>query len=205
MGNKNPPWQRSKGFRARKVDTRNLRQRILIVCEGAKTEPNYFRGFRVNRQIYEIDIQGIGYNTASLVKKAVSLKEKDDYDQVWCVFDRDSFPAQDFNAAFEIASHHDINIAYSNQAFELWYLLRFHYYDSAIQRKEYCEMLSERLGHKYEKNSETIYDELLSQQTTAIRNAEKLYSNYKPCQPERDNPSTTVHLLVKALNELKAR
>lgn len=119
MGNKNPPWDRSKAYRSRKVENRNLRQRVLIVCEGAKTEPNYFKGFRVNRTIYEIDIHGVGYNTASLVRKAISLKEKDGYDQVWCVFDRDSFPAQDFNAAFEIASSHDIKIAYSNQAFEL--------------------------------------------------------------------------------------
>jgi hypothetical protein len=57
MGNKNPPWQRSKSYRDRKVETRNLRQRILIVCEGAKTEPNYFKSFRVNKTIYEIDIR----------------------------------------------------------------------------------------------------------------------------------------------------
>lgn len=204
MGNKKAPWDRSKGYRARKVETRNPRQRILIVCEGEKTEPNYFKGFRVNKTIYEIDIQGVGYNTSSLVRKAISLKDNDHYDQVWCVFDRDSNSAQQFNAAFEIASSHDIKVAYSNQAFELWYLLHFHYYDSAIQRKEYCKMLTEKLGHKYEKNSETIYDELLSLQSDAIRNAKKLYSSYKPCKPESDNPSTTVHLLVTALNDLKA-
>ena len=102
MGNKNPPWQRSKSYRDRKVESRNLRQRILIVCEGAKTEPNYFKGFRVNRTIYEIDIRGIGYNTASLVREAISLKKESDYDQIWCVFDRDSFPPQDFNAALKL-------------------------------------------------------------------------------------------------------
>ncbi|MEP7343188.1 MAG: RloB family protein [Acidobacteriota bacterium] len=92
-----------------------------------------------------------------------------------------------------------------NEAFELWYLLHFHYYDAAIPRREYCAKLTDLLGHKYEKNSKTIYDELLSRQATAIRNAEKLFSSYKPCKPESDNPSTTVHLLVKALNELKAQ
>jgi hypothetical protein len=84
-------------------------------------------------------------------------------------------------------------------------LLHFHYYDAAIPRREYCAKLTELLGHKNEKNSETIYDELLSRQADAIRNAEKLYSSYNPCWPERDNPSTTVHLLVTALNDLKAR
>ncbi|MEP7343187.1 MAG: RloB family protein [Acidobacteriota bacterium] len=113
MGNKNPPWQRSNSYRTRKVETRNLRQRILIVCEGKETEANYFSRFRVNTKIYKVDIHGVGCNTASLVREAVSLKEQNHYDQVWCVFDRDSFPAQDFNTAFEIARHNDIEIAYS--------------------------------------------------------------------------------------------
>lgn len=202
MGNKQSPWSRSRSYLNRKVDNRNIKQRILIVCEGSKTEPNYFNRFPINKQVYFVDVQGLGYNTASLVKKAVLLKEKESFDQVWCVFDRDSFSAQEFNAAFQIAKPHDVSIAYSNQAFELWYLLHFHYYDVAIQRNEYCKMLTEKLGHRYEKNSETIYDELLSQQPEALRNAHRLHSSYNPCNPERDNPSTTVHLLVAALNKL---
>ncbi len=33
-------------FRKRKVATRDRRPRILIVCEGEKTEPKYFESFR---------------------------------------------------------------------------------------------------------------------------------------------------------------
>ena len=204
MGKKRAPWERSSNRHQRKVDIRNILERFLIVCEGAKTEPNYFRSFRVNRTIFEVDIQGFGYNTLSLVEKAVELKTGNDYDQVWCVFDRDSFPAQIFNTAFEKAKREKIKIAYSNEAFEIWYLLHFQYYDSAIKRKEYLKMLSQQLGFKYEKNSETIYDELLELQADAIRNAKRLYASYSPCNPERDNPSTTVFELVEALNKFVA-
>ncbi len=201
MGKKRAPWERSSNRHQRKVDTRNIRERFLIVCEGAKTEPNYFKSFRVNRTIFEVDIQGFGYNTLSLVEKAIELKAGENYDQVWCVFDRDSFPAGIFNAAFEKARHEGIKIAYSNEVFELWYLLHFQFYDSVIKRKEYWKMLSKELGHKYEKNSEIIYDELLSRQVDAIRNAKRLYASYSPCNPERDNPSTTVFELVEALSK----
>lgn len=201
MSRKRAPWERSGNRHQRKVDTRNIRERFLIVCEGAKTEPNYFRSFRVNREVFEVDIHGFGRNTLSLVEKAVELKAGNDYDQVWCVFDRDSFPARIFNAAFEKATHEGIKIAYSNEAFELWYLLHFQFYDSAIKRKEYWKMLTQQLRHKYEKNSETIYEELLELQGNAIRNAKRLYASYTPCNPERDNPSTTVFELVEALNK----
>lgn len=194
-------WNRTKGNHLRKVNVRDTRKKFLIVCEGTKTEPNYFKCFRVNRDVVKLDIEGFGYNTLTLVREAIRIKETVYYDEVWCVFDRDSFSAQSFNAAFKVARENDIKIAYSNQAFELWYLLHFHYYDVAIHRKEYCKMLTQLLGHKYEKNSETIYDELLSRQKDAIRHAERLHSNYNLTKPERDNPSTTVHELVKKLNE----
>ena len=197
MENSKLPWQRQQ-YR-RKVETRELRKSFLIVCEGEKTEPKYFEGFRVNKKL--IEIKGLGYNTLSLVKEAISLKEGNDYDQVWCVFDRDSFPAQNFNAAFESAASNNIRIAYSNEAFELWYLLHFQYYDAAIKRKEYCKMLTKSLGYKYVKNSDVIYDELLNLQSDAIRNAKRLLRTYTPCKPERDNPSTTLHELVEELNK----
>lgn len=201
MSNKNSPWSRSSGYK-RKINTREPRKRVLIVCEGAKTEPNYFNGFRVNRLICEIDIRGTGYNTASLVRKAISLKQQEEFDEVWCVFDRDSFSAQEFNSAFGLAQRNNIKIAYSNEAFELWYLLHFNYYDAAISRGTYGKRLTKLLGHKYEKNSDTIYEELIARQPVAIKNAQQLYSSYQNCNPERDNPSTTVHLLVIALNDL---
>jgi hypothetical protein len=194
---KNQRW----GYSQRKVEILEPIQRFLIVCEGQKTEPHYFNGFRVPKDIVELDIRGTGYNTIRLVEKAIELKDVEKYDQVWCVFDRNSHPAHHFKGALELADKNDISVAYSNQSFELWYLLHFDYCDTATHRKDCCRRLNRRLGRRYEKNGETLYDDLKPLQQDAIRNATRLLAQYDPRDPERDNPSTTVHLLVIELNK----
>ena len=88
----------------------------------------------------------------------------------------------------------------SNQAFEIWYLLHFHYFVDAAHRNQYEARLAKLLSHPYTKNSPTMYAELSSKQPTAIKNATKLLDEYSPRNPEADNPSTTVHRLVQELN-----
>jgi len=89
------------GYSRRKVDIREIRQRFLIVCEGEETEPNYFRNFRVPKLV--IDVKGLGLNPSRLVDEAKKYRDKEDYDQIWCVFDRDSWPEKDFCFAIENA------------------------------------------------------------------------------------------------------
>lgn len=191
----------SRGYSPRKVNTREVRQRFLIVCEGEKTEPNYFRSFRVPRNVVEVDVQGLGENPSKLVNSAKELKEQEEYDQVWCVFDRDSWTPEDFNNAIQSANNQGFHIAYSNEAFELWYVLHFEFLNTGIPRCDYLQKLNLLLNRKYKKNSETIYDELFDKQPVAIRNATNLLKQYDPHIPGKDNPSTTVHLLVQELNK----
>jgi hypothetical protein len=176
----------------------------LIVCEGEKTEPNYFRAFRLSSAT--VQVEGCGMNTRSLVEKALEIRKKaedndEKFDEVWCVFDRDSFSLQNFNSAFDLDKRKKINIAYSNEAFELWYLLHFHYFNTGISRNDYQERLSKLLKEPYKKNSTGMYRKLLDRQPTALRNAENLLKTYNPQNPGDNNPSTTVHLLVNELNK----
>jgi len=189
----------SRGYSVRKVNTREIRQRFLIVCEGEKTEPNYFRSFRAPTVV--IDIQGLGKNPSRLVKSAKEKNNQEDYDQVWCVFDRDSVTQEDFNNAINNAKSQGFGVAYSNEAFELWYILHFEFLNTGITRSDYINKLTSLLGWTYQKNSEAIYEELFDKQATAIKNAENLLKQYDPHNPARDNPSTTVHLLVQELNK----
>lgn len=180
----------------------NDRDRILIVCEGEETERNYFEGFRLTN----VTVKGTGYNTESLVQKAIAIKrqairDKEKYDQVWSVFDRDSFSPEIFNNAFILARAHGIKIAYSNEAFELWYLLHFNYYDTGLSRDQYKAKLSHLLGHEYKKNSPSIFEEIIEHQDNAMKNAIRLLSQYPNLNPENDNPSTSVHLLVEELRK----
>jgi len=194
----------------RRTDDREVLQRFLIICEGEKTEPNYFDGYRVPQLV--VDAVGTGYNTLSLVDEAIRLKGEKEaearrrgrspYDQIWCVFDRDSFPADSFNNAIRKAEAAGFQAAYTNEAFELWYLLHFDDHRAALHRTQYCEILTDRLGHKYHKGSLKMYAELLNRQVEAIRRAESLRADYGASHnPQQDNPCTTVHLLVKALRE----
>ncbi len=195
--------QTPRASRQRPLDTQDIRERFLIVCEGEKTEPNYFRAFRTPGRV--LDVQGTGRNTLSLVDEAIRLKDEAQgraaYDQAWCVFDRDSFPSDAFNSAVRKAEANGFRVAYSNEAFELWYLLHFHYHDAAISRVAYRDKLNECLGRRYEKNDTALYEELLSRQTEAIRNARHLLEHYLEDNPQRNTPSTTVHLLVEQLNK----
>lgn len=81
--------RRTIDYSKRKVQNRRW---FLIVCEGEKTEPNYFRSFAVDTKVIKLDIKGEGKNTKSLVEKAIELKNDSEYDEsdrFWCVFDRD--------------------------------------------------------------------------------------------------------------------
>ncbi len=188
----------SQGFSPRIINSRSPKQRFLIVCEGTQTEPNYFRSFRVPKVV--IDIEGLGRNPTQLVEYAIDRSTQDEFDQVWCVFDRDNWTPQDFQQAFKFANKNKIKIAYSNEAFELWYILHFQFLNTAIPRSDYQKKLSDLMGKPYAKNSRDMYDELIDLQPKAIAHADRLLQEYPKPNPAIDNPSTTVHRLVQELN-----
>ncbi|MDO8803197.1 MAG: RloB family protein [Elusimicrobiota bacterium] len=192
---------------------RDFRKTILIVCEGEKTEPYYFQAFDTyNKDKYYLKIEGLGYNTLSLVKETVSLIReakslRQEYEQVWCVFDKDLFSDADFNGAVDLANANKIQCAYSNESFELWFILHFEYWQSASTRDAYCAKLDELLASYggYSKTSDEIYAILKGKQEIAIGNARKLLQDYDVgVTPSKQNPATTVFLLVEALNNLRA-
>ncbi len=191
--------KRSKASFHRKLNTLEERKRFLIVCEGTKTEPNYFKAFPTNTEVVSVEVEGTGYNTVSLVDRALRSSGNGGYDEVWCVFDKDSFSPELVNRAIELANSNDIKVAFSNEAFELWYLMHFHYYDSAITRQDYIDKLTNLLGTPYRKNSPDMYDILEGRMEDAIRRSQRLLESYRPRRPAYDNPSTTVHLLVEKL------
>ncbi len=202
--------------RRRTAATRPLRKRILIVCEGEETEPNYFESFKrfLPKNIIQVDIIGEGDNTINIVNIAIEERKKmyeksikshyyQKYDEVWAVFDKDSFQDRRFNDAIKLAERENIRCAYSNEAFELWYLLHFHYYNTGISRSSYKGILTKLLGFKYVKNSKEMYEILKEKgnQSNAIKNATKLYNLYDHHKPAKENPSTTVFQLIEELNK----
>ena len=185
---------------------RKLR-RILIVCEGEKTEPLYFKSFPANPVVYDaLDIKGVGNNTVFVVQKAIELRdaaEKADnpYIEVWAVFDKDDFPIEHFKQAIELARQNRIKCAYSIESFELWYLLHFNYIDTALPRSEYIKKLSLLMGKGYQKNDTGMYAFLSKRMPIALKNAFLLYDRQVQKRLEDQNPVTFVFQLVQRLME----
>ena len=153
-------------------------------------------------------------------------KSYKDFEHKWIVIDRDSprvngggHTKEDFNNALKNAkskkSNLNVEVAYANDSFELWYLLHFEYRNSAISRDKILTQVINRLkeidAYKFAKLSKDnikqknytkhIFETLKPLQNVAIRNAKKLLESYgEGHNPECDNPSTRVHLLVEVLN-----
>lgn len=186
-------------------------RKVLIVCEGEKTERYYFEAFQTDKELIKVEIFGAGRNKDSLVEYTIELKKKSEikkpYSSIWCVFDRDSYPCDPkdkhkFNRAIQLAKNNQIRVAYSNDAFEIWYILHFDFHQAAWERSRYENKLTKLLGSKYEKNDKTMYIKLKDKQPTAIKNSKNLLATYGASHnPELDNPCTTVHLLVEFLND----
>jgi hypothetical protein len=183
---------------------------ILIVCEGEKTEPNYFKSFVriLPRGSVQVDVVGEGCNTLSLVEDAEkrskeSSKRNMPYDRVWVVFDRDSFSPSNFDNAISKAESKGFGCVWSNEAFELWYILHFEYRNTGMSRDEYKGRLTAHIGEEYKKNDPDMYGKLVDKQQDAIRNATKLLGTHGRLPPSRSNPATTVHELVQELMVLQ--
>lgn len=192
------------------------KERILIVCEGKNTEPSYFNLFRLTSAT--IRAVGDGTNTISLVQEARRLAEKEDYDQVWCVFDKDDFPNENFNNAIYMAQGFDFKVAYSNQAFEYWLILHFEdHQGGAMNRKDYCEKLNLYLSAfnvKYDCNGKMITQEIFdiltstapnekTYQQIAIERAKRNMKNFDNANPALEESSTLVFKLVEELERFR--
>ena len=122
-------------------------------------------------------------------------------DEAWVVFDRDANPLnkQDkfhFNQALSLAEKNTIFVAYSNDAFELWYLLHYQDLQTRTHRDQLIKLLSKHLGKKYEKPGD-IYKGIKGLRPKALKRAANLLISKN--SPESANPSTTVHHLVERL------
>ncbi len=211
-------WQREDTPKA----PRTIRCRILIVCEGEKTEPNYFKAFgdiRRGHYVFKFDIKtaGGGISTTGVVDKAIALRDEADkkgapYDSVWAVFDKDSFPANSFNAAIKKAEKNGIQCAWSNEAFEIWYLLHFQNRITAMKRDEYKDAISDAVNNspkntskkkdfKYAKNASDNHQTMnrYGDQEKAIRYAKALHDEQVDERFHTHNPCTVVYKLVLQL------
>ncbi len=196
----------------------SIRCRILIVCEGEKTEPAYFKSFHMMKNsgglVFDITNDGGGINTMNVVNKAIELrdiaeKNKRPYDSVWTVFDRDSFEPAKFDNAINKAASNSIQCAWSNEAFELWYIYHFDNRTTPMSRKDYKDRITACVrdalndkNFKYKKNDPNmrfILRKCGCDEKRAISWAENQSKQFVETSYHEQNPCTTVYKLVRLL------
>jgi hypothetical protein len=208
------PWLKKVHTSEYKVETENLKKTILIICEGENTEPLYFKSFPVST--LTVKIFGLGQSKLKLIESAENIQKNESFDELWCVFDLDIKSNEencvpDFNNAITKAQDLGFKVAYSNDAFELWFYLHYYYNDCENHRTFYYEQLSQLWNVNYEKegkkwkfcseNLKRLQNDKRASQGEAIKRAKKLHEDRKELQYHLQNPVTLVFELVELLIE----
>jgi len=212
---------------ARKKASRDPYPKVLIVCEGEKTEPNYFSELKDHLELSSTNVVvtgECGSSPISVVEYALQLYELeqnsgDPFDKVFCVFDKDihetyqqaldKISSANQQALDEIASEkpEDIIIATTSvPCFEYWLLLHFDYTTAPFRGtggKNACGRLIDELKKympAYQKGDESIFGQLLDKQPQAIAYA--VNSLRAAERNGNDNPSTKIHKLIEYLKSI---
>ncbi|TLS75293.1 RloB domain-containing protein [Mariprofundus erugo] len=199
----------------RKKPTRPTHDRILIICEGAKTEPNYFNEIRSKYRIHSAHVgiynSAYGTNPKQVVEFAKDkFHETREWEKVFCVFDRDDHEYFDdairMCEAFDKAFRNDIKQFArfipipSIPCFELWLLLHFECATKEIHRNQVYAVLNKHLKG-YRKGGVGYFAATCERLPSALENAQRLRDERQ--RHGRENPFTEIDRLVMTLLDLK--
>ncbi|MEK8019883.1 MAG: RloB family protein [Candidatus Parabeggiatoa sp.] len=216
-----------KGESKRPLRLKKYLQFFLIVCEDEKTEPTYFEQFKdpFPESTLYIRTVGTGRDPKGVIEQAIKERETfkleccKEIDFVWAVFDKDDADENEtkrnrFHDAFKMAEREKIQIAYSNEVFELWLLLHITKVEESqpLSRSEIYAKLQTQIRKSGDKYHDYEYDhykpnnivEIINEmghEEQAIQKADKLLDYHRNKKPIEANPSTKVHLLVKELRD----
>ena len=187
--------------------------RVLIVCEGKRTEPLYFQGLadRYRLSMMNIVVVGSGSDPGPVVRKAKELRGREGrhgekYDRVYCVFDRNEHTT--FDKACDEARASGVKLARSWPCFEFWLLLHFRFSRQPFEKSggrsaaQSCVDEVRRYLPDYAKGASEVFHQLAERLERAKAHATQALTDAKDTG-ELD-PSTEVHELVKYLQSLKS-
>ena len=164
MGRDFSPKIRQRAELSRKQGRKASYDRLLIVCEGSKSEPNYFKEIRQTYRLHTANVaihpSRLGTAPIQVVQCAKELFERGNthlrikarsFEQVYVVFDRDNHNS--YFDAFRLANSLNGKIKNDNGQliqfhtiasvpnFELWLLLHFEGIQHSIHRDEVLKRL----------------------------------------------------------------
>ncbi len=190
---------------------RDTHVRVLIVCEGSKTERIYFSDLATHHRLNDgtVTVVGLGETPKRVVEEAINRgyhesRAGESYDKVFCVFDRDEHA--EFERASNMARESGFELARSWPCFEFWFLLHFRYTRMPFARSgsnspgDACLHELKRHWPEYAKNLERLFQLLWNSLDDAKRHAIRVAR--EAAQTKEPNPSTEVHKLVDYLQSL---
>lgn len=156
----------------RRKGKRPPHERILIVSEGSKTEPNYFTEIRRERRLSSLHVKIVpadGTQPLKVVGSAEKLfSDSREYERVYAVFDRDSHDLGNYRNALAKAVALDGKLKNTEGAkiqfkaipsvpcFEYWILLHFENVQHFLERDVVYRRVRQHLPG-YEKGNEDTY------------------------------------------------
>ncbi len=190
---------------------------VLIVCEGAKTEPFYFKElrdyFKLNTANIHICGEECGSSPRDVVDYAIQKsKENDTFDRIYCVFDKDRHATyyDSVNRIQQLNQRRKAIFAVTSvPCFEFWLLLHFKYTTRSYYIDSYCgssvcdKVIKELRQYlpNYKKGMSNIFEIIKDKLPDAITRANQILEYNRKAQT--DDPSTNVHKLVLYLENLK--
>ena len=189
---------------------------ILIVCEGAETEPNYFESLRRYLKLSTIQIKirdraGAPISVVDEAHNQIGKQEQDIrdgrtdillFEAIWCVFDVENpHHNQTFDRAVFLADQNHYQLAVSNPAFEFWYILHFERTTRPFANGDELKEYLRRHIPGYHP-SLPVFDTLVATTQTAVHNSSSILEKHPEGELRFPNPSTQVHLLVQEMIEM---
>lgn len=224
MSRDNAPKERQRKQLERKQGRRASYDRILIVSEGSKTEPNYFREIRAAYRLHtanvEVQPSELGTAPIQVVQYARDLFENGDrhkniqrraFEKVFAVFDRDSHASYHEALALTASLNGKLRndakqpIVFRSMAsvpsFELWLLLHFEDVQAPLHRDEVMRRVKLHLPG-YDKGAGNAFELTRAHVPIASQRAERLAARFTAqTDPE---PFTAIAELVKLLTTLRS-
>lgn len=207
----------------RKINYLPEKTYFYLFSEGTKTEPYYFTGFKkliesnpIYKDMVQIKILPCGDNTVHVLEMAEKYVSKNriKVGEVWCIYDKDDFPADRFdavndsiNARYNEDAELNYYAAWSNECFEFWFVLHFEDYQSNNHRTSYYKYLNEKFRKlkigDYQKNKKDIFDVLIEygNPCLAIRYAKRIIERNTMVAPSKISPGTKVYELVEHMSK----
>ncbi|MDO8713712.1 MAG: RloB family protein [Polynucleobacter sp.] len=216
----------AKKAKPRVAATLEISPYILIVCEGGKTEPNYFNELIFHYKLPSVNVVidgDCGSDPVSVVRHGLDLYNKQKrfnnraYDKVFFVFDRDQYHLQTQGHNYQSAissikdkkQPKDVFIAINSiPCFEFWLLLhhteKAKPYNDIVGSYSAGDAVKEDLKSywpTYEKGSPGIFQMALAidgdDMSTAIKRSNNVLVASQTC--DDPNPSTQMHSLIQFL------